>query len=164
MTRSGDEYVRGLRDARTVLFNGARVADVTTHSAFAAGVRTVARRLLTSSRDVVKGFVQALCEAIALARRDRAAAKRIYARYLKVHDPETLSFMYRTYVEGAIPQRPFPRLENVALGVEEFASKPGLKGKRAEELTDLTLVTELEKEGLFIRLYRTRSEHAERAQ
>ena len=42
MTRSGDEYVRGLRDGRTVLFNGERVADVTKHPAFAAGVHTVA--------------------------------------------------------------------------------------------------------------------------
>ena len=41
MTRSGAEYVRGLRDGRTVLLNGERVADVTTHPAFAAGVRTV---------------------------------------------------------------------------------------------------------------------------
>ena len=43
MTRSGDDYVRALRDGRTVLFNGERVADVTTHPAFAAGVRTVAQ-------------------------------------------------------------------------------------------------------------------------
>ena len=43
MTRSGDDFVRGLRDGRTVLFNGERVTDVTTHPAFAAGVRTVAQ-------------------------------------------------------------------------------------------------------------------------
>ena len=43
MTRSGDEYVRGLRDGRTVLLNGERVADVTVHPAFAAGIRTVAQ-------------------------------------------------------------------------------------------------------------------------
>ena len=43
MIRSGDDYMRGLRDGRTVLFNGERVADVTAHPAFAAGVRTVAR-------------------------------------------------------------------------------------------------------------------------
>src|SRR5213594_3970064 len=42
MTRNGDEYVRGLRDGRTVLLNGERVADVTTHPAFAAGIRTIA--------------------------------------------------------------------------------------------------------------------------
>src|SRR4029453_6993096 len=42
MTRGGEEYVRGLRDGRAVLFNGERVADVTTHPAFAPGIRTVA--------------------------------------------------------------------------------------------------------------------------
>src|ERR1044071_1865707 len=43
MTRSGDDYIRGLRDGRTVLLNGERVSDVTTHPAFAAGIRTVAQ-------------------------------------------------------------------------------------------------------------------------
>ncbi len=43
MTRSGSEYVRGLRDGRRVLLGGERVADVTKHPAFAAGVRTVAK-------------------------------------------------------------------------------------------------------------------------
>jgi len=43
MTRSGDEYIRGLRDGRTVLVNGERVADVTAHPAFAGGIGTVAR-------------------------------------------------------------------------------------------------------------------------
>src|SRR4051794_20933555 len=43
MTRSGAEYVRGLRDGRAVFVNGARVDDVTTHPALAAGVQAVAR-------------------------------------------------------------------------------------------------------------------------
>ena len=42
MTRNGDEYVRRLRDGRTVLLNGERVGDVTTHPAFAGGIRTIA--------------------------------------------------------------------------------------------------------------------------
>src|SRR5262249_24800180 len=42
MTRSGDDYMRGLRDGRTVLFNGEPGAGVTPHPAFAAGVRPVA--------------------------------------------------------------------------------------------------------------------------
>ena len=43
MTRSGDDYIRGLRDGRIVLLNGERVGDVTSHPAFAGGIRTVAR-------------------------------------------------------------------------------------------------------------------------
>lgn len=42
--------MRGLRDGRTVLLNGERVADVTSHPAFAAAVRTVAR-LFDLTRD-----------------------------------------------------------------------------------------------------------------
>jgi aromatic ring hydroxylase len=38
MTRSGDEYARGLCDGRTVLLNGERVADVTMHPAVAVGI------------------------------------------------------------------------------------------------------------------------------
>jgi len=110
--------------------------------------------LLTSSRDIVKKFVQALSEAISLARRERAAADKIYARYLKVNDPALLDFMYRTYVQGAIPERPFPRLENVALGIAEFSSKPGLKGKSAESITDSAIVRDLEQAGFFSQLYR----------
>ena len=119
----------------------------------------VTRNLLVNSRPLVKGFVQALCEAVALARRERAQADRIYMRYLNVKDPALLEFMYRTYVHGAIPERPFPRLENVALGIEEFAAKPGLKGKRAEDITDPGLVKELENEAFFNRLYRQSPEH-----
>ncbi|HSQ12934.1 MAG TPA: hypothetical protein VLM90_07945 [Candidatus Deferrimicrobium sp.] len=44
-------------------------------------------------------------------------------------------------------------MDNVALGIVEFAAKPGLKGKSAETLTDSTLVRELEQEGFFAGLY-----------
>ena len=121
----------------------------------------VARPLLVNARPVVKGFIQALCEAIALARQDRAQADRIYGRYLNVKDPALLDFMYRTYVQGAIPQRPFPKLENVALGVDEFAAKPGLKGKSAKDLVDATIIKDLENDGFFERLYKKPGEHGE---
>ena len=106
-------------------------------------------------------MLKALAEAIALARDDRKWADRIYGRYLNVKDPALLDFMYRTYVEGAIPQRPYPKAENVALGIEEFAAKPGLKNKQAGDLVDESLMRELESEGLFRSLYRKPREHLE---
>lgn len=42
MTRSGKDYIEGLRDGRAVFIDGERVEDVTTHPAFAGTVRTVA--------------------------------------------------------------------------------------------------------------------------
>jgi ABC-type nitrate/sulfonate/bicarbonate transport system substrate-binding protein len=121
----------------------------------------VSRALLINARFAVKEFVRSLCEAIALARDDRSWADRIYSHHLNVKDPALLDFMYRTYVEGAIPERPFPKAENVALGIEEFAAKPGLKNKKVGDLVDENLMRELEKEGLFHRLYRKPREHLE---
>ena len=43
MTRSGAEYIAGLRDGRAVFINGEKVDDVTIHPAFAESVRSVAR-------------------------------------------------------------------------------------------------------------------------
>ena len=115
----------------------------------------VSRERLVRDRESVKAFLKALCEAIALAKKDRARADAIYARHLGVKDAGLLDFMYRTYVHGAIPQRPFPKTEPIALGLEEFGAKPGLKDKKAEDLIDATLLRELEKEALFARLYGT---------
>ena len=114
----------------------------------------VSRPLLMKERSKVKGFIKALCEATALARRDRSRSDRIYTRYQDVRDADRLEFMYRTYVLRGIPQKPFPRPEAVVLGLEEFGSKPGLKGKRKEDLIDSSLVEELEKEGWFETLAR----------
>ena len=114
----------------------------------------VSRPLLVKERGKVKAFIKALSEATALARRDRARADRIYTRYQDVRDAGRLEFMYRTYVLKAIPQRPFPRPEAIVLGLEEFGNKPGLKGKKKEDLIDFSLVKELEKERWFETLTR----------
>jgi ABC-type nitrate/sulfonate/bicarbonate transport system substrate-binding protein len=113
----------------------------------------VSRERLARERDGVKRFLTALCEAIALAKKDRQRADQIYTRHLGIKDTGLLDFMYRTYVQGAIPRRPFPKPEPIALGLEEFGAKPGLKGKKAEDLIDASLLKELEKEGLFDRMY-----------
>lgn len=119
-----------------------------------AGVDFAASRaLIARDRERVKSFLKALCEAIALAKKDRARAERVYIDHQGVRDPALLDFMYRTYVQGAIPQRPFPRAEAIALGLGEFGAKPGLKGKTVENLVDATLLNELEREGFFVRLY-----------
>jgi NitT/TauT family transport system substrate-binding protein len=112
------------------------------------------RALIQRDRPAVKNFLKAMCEAIALARRDRGAADRIFTQYIGVKDPALLDFMYRTYVLGAIPQKPFPKAEAVALGLEEFGAKPALKGKKAEDLMDASILRELEKEGFFASLYK----------
>ena len=115
----------------------------------------VSRPLLMNERSKVKAFIKALSEAAALARRDRALSDRIYSRYQDVRDADRLEFMYRTYVLRGIPQKALSRPEAIVLGLEEFGSKPGLKGKKKEDLIDSSLVEELDKEGWFETLART---------
>ena len=143
LERRGDlGKVRALADNESLkLFIGAGVDFAVSHP------------LLNRQRESIKSFLKALCEAISLAKKNRGLADRIYARHQGVRDPALLDFMYRTYVLGAIPQRPFPKVEPVALGIEEFGAKPGLKGRKAEDLIDRTLLRELEMEGFFDRLY-----------
>lgn len=43
MTRTGEEYLDGLRDGRRVYLDGRRVPDVTTHPAFRGATRSIAR-------------------------------------------------------------------------------------------------------------------------
>jgi 4-hydroxyphenylacetate 3-monooxygenase len=91
MTRSGDDYVQGLRDGRTVLFNGERVADVTTHRAFAAAIRTVAQLYDLandpSSRDLMTypsprdGRPINKCWLVPRTREDLAARRRAIKRW-----------------------------------------------------------------------------------
>lgn len=144
LERKGDmDKVRVLADNETLkLYIGGGVD-------FAAS-----RALIQRDRAAVKNFLKAMCEAIALARRDRGAADRIFTQYIGVKDPALLDFMYRTYVLGAIPQKPFPKAEAVALGLEEFGAKPSLKGRKPEDLVDASLMQELEKEGFFASLYK----------
>ena len=48
--------------------------------------------------------------------------------------------------------------------IEEFGAKPALKGKRAEDLTDMSLVRELEKERFFERPADNPAMHGDRAE
>lgn len=41
--RSGGQYLAGLRDGRDIWYGGKRVADVTTHPAFAPGAQAIAQ-------------------------------------------------------------------------------------------------------------------------
>lgn len=113
----------------------------------------VARERLARDREGVKSFLKVLCEAIALAKKDRARADRIYSRHLGIKDTGLLDFMYRTYVRGVIPARPYSKTEPIALGLAEFGTKAGLRGKKVDNLVDTTLLNELEEEGFFQRLY-----------
>ena len=143
LERAGlDKKLRVLTDYRALNIYTGGGADYAVSAAF-----------LKTSRATVKAFLKALSEAIALGRGDKAVALETLKAMRRFNDPALLEFTRRIYVDEVIPQRPFPKIESAELAIQMSGAKPGIALK-ADDLVDLTLLQELEAEGLFQRLYR----------
>jgi hypothetical protein len=78
---------------------------------------------------------------------------RIYRKYMKVEDQKLLESMHKNYLLGSIPVRPFPHEEAIQNDIEDLSySLPHLRGKKAAEFLDLSLLKSMEEEGFFKRL------------
>jgi NitT/TauT family transport system substrate-binding protein len=118
---------------------------------------STSRQFMKDKRRQLKGFVMALTEAVALGRKDKELAFRIYRKYMSVNDPRLLESMHKNYLLGTIPMKPFPRAEALQNDIEDLSNiYPVLKGRKIEEFTDLSLIKEIENEGFFNRLYGTK--------
>ncbi|HKA34781.1 MAG TPA: ABC transporter substrate-binding protein [Candidatus Binatia bacterium] len=115
---------------------------------------STSRQFMKEKRRQLKGFIMAITEAIKDGRGNRDLAFRVYRKYMKVEDPRLLDSMYKNYLLGTIPQKPYPRAEALQNDIEDLSyTYPQLKGRRIEEFTDLSIVKELESEGFFTKLY-----------
>lgn len=112
------------------------------------------RQLLKDRPRRIKSFLMALSEGIWIGRNNREMAFRVYRKYMKVENPKILESMQRNYLQIFIPAKPYPREEAVQSDIEDLShTYPQLKGKKAAEFFDVTLLKELEGEGFFARLH-----------
>ncbi len=139
--------------ARGMKFNV--LADV-----YDAGVYTTgsdiatSRSLLKNKPRQLKAFLMAITEGTYIGRTQKEVALRLYRKYLKIEDPKMLDSMHKNYLLGSIPARPFPKEEAIQNDIEDLsASYPHLKGRRAAEFLDISLLKSMEDEGFFKKLY-----------
>ncbi len=79
---------------------------------------------------------------------------RIYRKYMKIEDTRLLESMHKNYLLGSIPVRPFPNEEAIQNDIEDLShSYAHLKGRKAGEFLDISLLKSLEDEGFFKKLY-----------
>jgi NitT/TauT family transport system substrate-binding protein len=98
---------------------------------------------------MVKALVKSVSEAIRLFKTDRNIAKAIIRETLRTDDPETLESA-ATRSAKVLDERPFPTAAGIRLVLEELAeSEPKAKTAKFEELVDLRVLRELEREGAF---------------
>ena len=127
---------------------------------YEAGVYTTGSDIATSRQLVkqrprqLKAFLMALTEGTWLGRTNKDLTVRIYRKYLKIDDPKLLESMHKSYLLGTIPARPFPREEAIQNDIDDLShSYSHLKGKKASEFLDLSLLKSMEEEGFFKRLH-----------
>ena len=111
------------------------------------------RQLLREARPRLKAFFMAYAEAIALGRKDRELAYRVFRKYMRVDNPRLLDFTYRVQFMEAIPARPYPREDAIQASLEDLKdTTPKLDAMKPTDFFDPSLIKELENEDFFSKL------------
>jgi NitT/TauT family transport system substrate-binding protein len=131
------------------------LADLYDSGVFTTGSDIVtSRQLLKQKPSQLKAFLMALTEGIWLGRNNKELTMRIYRKYMKIENLKLLESMHKNYLLGSIPVRPFPNEEAIQNDIEDLShTLPHLRGKKASEFIDLSLLKSMDEEGFFKRLH-----------
>ena len=103
---------------------------------------------LKTRREDAKKFMSGICAGIALARNEKSRALSFVAKTGRDLDAAGIEYLYRLYTTDVIPARPHLKPEGVDLAIQMTAAiAPAAGMMKPQDLTDATLVPELEKEG-----------------
>lgn len=107
------------------------------------------RPFINANREVVKAALKGYVEAIHLIYHNKAAAQRVFSKYMRTTDTDVLEDSYQGYVK-MIPKKPYPTLKGIQFMLDMLAPQmPQAKSARPEQFVDLSFLQELEKEGFF---------------
>jgi NitT/TauT family transport system substrate-binding protein len=111
------------------------------------------RDFLKNQRQRARAFMMAYCEAIWLGKNNKSVALASFRKQMREHDPRRLEVLYKNYVVDGLPLKPYPMEEVIQTEIENLTpTVPELRGKRAADFVDKTILTELEREGFFTTL------------
>ncbi len=110
----------------------------------------VTRQFLKEHPAQLKAFLKSFIEGVWLGRADKQVAYRTFQKYLNARNPKLLESLHRTYFFKTLLPRPYPNLEAIQTDIEDLsAATPALKGRRAADFVDTTILNEIENEGFF---------------
>jgi len=114
---------------------------------------TLSRKLLASKRPAIVNVVKAAIEGIHRWKTDPAFSKSVIAKYLKESDQRFIDVGYEAYVD-VYPKVPYPSREGLTEIVKQVTiDNPKAQGLTYEQLTDTSLVKELEDSGFIAQVY-----------
>jgi NitT/TauT family transport system substrate-binding protein len=105
-------------------------------------------------RETVRKFMRALIEGIHVYRTQKEFSKKVYAKYIKVNDPDVLEDSYQ-FFSRLVPAKPYPPLDGIKEALVELSeSDPKARVAAPEEFADMSFVKELDDSGYIDGLYR----------
>jgi NitT/TauT family transport system substrate-binding protein len=107
------------------------------------------RSFIKSNRDTVKAALKGYIEGIYFIFQNKAAAQKVFAKYMRTNDADVLETSYQAYVRTT-PKKPYPTLKGLQFLLDQLAATmPQAKNAKPEQFVDLSFLQELEKEGFF---------------
>jgi len=87
-----------------------------------------------------------------IVRFSKAAAQRVFAKYMRTNDPQVLETSYANYVK-TIPRKPGFTPKGIQFMLDMLAPQmPQAKTAKVAQFMEPSLVNELEKEGFFVEM------------
>jgi NitT/TauT family transport system substrate-binding protein len=103
----------------------------------------------SSKRNLVKGFMQGIGEAIYVFKNDPTVGQKSLSKWMRTQDKATLDSAYRSYAPR-ISFPPYTELAGVQVAVDDLATtRSDAKGKKAQEFVNEEILRELDKQGFF---------------
>src|SRR5581483_2576212 len=121
---------------------------------YEAATVVTTRSFATGKPHAVRAFTRAFVEAIALAKRDRAAVMDLYRKYARLDDTEVMGEWYDEYVERVFPRAPYVSEAGVQTVLNLLAqAEPQAAEVKPEQFIDNQYVRELDESGFIRQLY-----------
>src|SRR4030095_465908 len=106
------------------------------------------REFLKSQRQKARAFMMAYSEAIWLGKSNKNIALASFRKHLREQDPRRLEALYKSYAVDGPPLKPYPMEEAIQTELRKLSPPgPELRGKRAADFIDKTILAELERDG-----------------
>lgn len=113
------------------------------------------RSLVKKSPETLRKFLRAYSRGLAAFHTQRDASLRVMAKYIKGIDPYLLEKSYEAYL-GWIPRLPYVNHAGMETAINLTLGSDTTRKVKAEDVLDESFVNELEKNGFYKQLYRSK--------
>jgi NitT/TauT family transport system substrate-binding protein len=107
------------------------------------------KSLQSSRRNTVKGFLQAMSEAVNVFQSNADLGKKTLSKWMRTQDKDLLDSAYRSYAPRmSFP--PFTAPSGIQVVLDDLAStRPDVKGRKPQEFINEEILRELDKQSFF---------------